>query len=307
MVDILLAEQNKADLRNTMDLFSEDIIVSEEKRALTEGIPIKYLNEFEGHTFVIREDEDMKKLRDGIKTAGKIIKPLFVRKVGPKNYEIISGHRRTHVAKELGFESVPCVVLDIDHDEAVSLMVSENLDTRECVLPSEKAFSYKLQIEALKRQGKRIDLTSSQLGTKFRADEKLAQEVNESRMQIQRYIRLTFLTDDLLKLVDEGKIKLNPAVEISYLDANNQDELVRVINETGKYPKQTDAAAMRQLAMSGLLNESRIRDLMLGTASEKRMTADLSVFREYIPAEITDVSGIKSYIKTALEFYKKNK
>lgn len=182
-------------------------------------IRVEKLKEFSGYTFKLHEGAEMDELVESIASVG-IVTPVIVRPLDD-GYEIISGHRRVHAARILGLTSVPVIIRDMDYDEAVVLMVDSNL-SREYLLPSEKAFGYKAKLEALKRQGKRTDLTLCQDGKKYRADELLADEMKESSRNIHRYIRLTYLVPELLKKVDENFVSLNPAVELSYLVESEQ-------------------------------------------------------------------------------------
>ena len=208
------------------------------------------LRPFRYHPYKVKEDEDMANLVNSIKEEG-VISPIIVRKVGKDNYEILSGHRRFKACQILDIKEIPVIVKDIQMPEAAIYVVDSNLQ-RENLLPSEKAFAYKLKYDALKHQGKiSDDITSCQLGTKLRIDEKIAETVNDSARQIQRYIRLTYLIPELLKLVDEERIAFTPAVEISYLSEYEQQILLEQIEFTDATPSLSQAQRLRKFSKDG--------------------------------------------------------
>ena len=190
-------------------------------------LPIEKLKPFEGHPFQVKDDAEMEQLVFSIATQG-LLTPLVVRPIENNEYEVISGHRRLHACKKAGIETVPALIYALDRDAATIAMVDSNLH-REKILPSEKAFAYKLKMEAMGRQGQRTDLTSCQVGTKFRTDEVIAQDAPDSARQVQRYIRLTELIPEILQMVDGGKIALTPAVELSYLTKQEQQDLLETM------------------------------------------------------------------------------
>ena len=210
------------------ELFGSDQDRAENKLPKIFQIPIEEIDEFPDHPFQVRMDEDMEQLVESIKERG-VITPVTLRKKEGGRYEIVSGHRRTKACELAGLSAVPAEIKDLTRDEAIILMVESNLQ-RSVILPSEKAFSYKMRLEAMNRQGERTDLTSTPLVSKSRTNEELGKQVNESREQIRRYIRLTELIPELLQLVDEGKIALRPAVEISYLTKEEQTALADAIS-----------------------------------------------------------------------------
>jgi len=213
-------------LKGLDDLFSTEESRQEQKREQVQQIPIEELFSFKEHPFKVLDDEAMQRTVESIAQYG-VLAPLIARpRPDGDGYEIISGHRRQYAAKLAGLDTLPVIVRQMSDDAAVILMVDSNLQ-REHILPSERAFAYKMKLEALKNQGARSDLTSSQIGTKLRADEKVAQDSGESRNQIQRFIRLTNLIPELLDMVDEKKIAFNPAVELSYLDESQQRDFCR--------------------------------------------------------------------------------
>ena len=213
-------------LKGADDIFSTEESRQEQQWEQVQQIPIDALHPFTNHPFKVLDDEAMTRTVESIAQYG-VLAPLIARPhPDGDGYEIISGHRRQYAAKLAGLDTLPVIVRQMSDDAAVILMVDSNLQ-REHILPSERAFAYKMKLEALKNQGARSDLTSSQIGTKLRADEKVAQDSGESRNQIQRFIRLTNLIPELLDMVDEKKISFNPAVELSYLDESQQRDFFR--------------------------------------------------------------------------------
>lgn len=202
------------------DLFSTQEQRDDEKLSKIRDIPLTEIDDFPDHPFKVRDDEDMAQLVESVKERG-VITPATVREKEDGRYELISGHRRKIACELAGFETLRCEVVDLNRDEATILMVESNYQ-RSQILPSEKAFAYKMRLEAMKRQGQRTDLTSSPVGTKLRTADEIAQECGDSRNQIHRYVRLTNLVPELLDYVDEGRIKMRPAVELSYLDEDRR-------------------------------------------------------------------------------------
>ena len=222
-------------LKGADDIFSTEESRQEQQREQVQQIPIDALHPFTNHPFKVLDDEAMTRTVESIAQYG-VLAPLIARpRPDGDGYEIISGHRRQYAAKLAGLDTLPVIVRNMDDDAAVLLMVDSNLQ-RENILPSERAFAYKMKLEALKNQGARSDLTSSQVGTKLRADEKVAKDSGESRNQVQRFVRLTNLVPELLDMVDEKKISFNPAVELSYLDEKQQQDFFR---SNGCFPERT--------------------------------------------------------------------
>ena len=237
-------------LKGLDDLFSTEENRQEEQREQVQQIPIDALHPFTNHPFKVLDDEAMTRTVESIAQYG-VLAPLIARpRPEGDGYEIISGHRRQYAAKLAGLDTLPVIVRNMDDDAAVLLMVDSNLQ-REHILPSERAFAYKMKLEALKNQGARSDLTSSQIGTKLRADEKVAQDSGESRNQIQRFIRLTNLVPELLDMVDEKKIAFNPAVELSYLDEAQQRDFLEAMKDTQNAPSLSQAQRLKKLAQEG--------------------------------------------------------
>ena len=234
-------------LKGLDDLFSTEEKRQEEQREQVQQIPIDALHPFTNHPFKVLDDEAMTRTVESIAQYG-VLAPLIARpRPDGDGYEIISGHRRQHAAELAGLDTLPVIVREMTDDAAVILMVDSNLQ-RENILPSERAFAYKMKLEALKNQGARSDLTSCQVGTKFRADESLAEDTGESARNVQRFIRLTNLIPELLDLVDEKKISFNPAVELSYLDEAQQRDFLQAMDETQNAPSLSQAQRMKKLA-----------------------------------------------------------
>ena len=237
-------------LKGLDDLFSTEENRQEEQREQVQQIPTDALHPFTNHPFKVLDDEAMTRTVESIAQYG-VLAPLIARpRPDGDGYEIISGHRRQYAAKLAGLDTLPVIVRQMSDDAAVILMVDSNLQ-REHILPSERAFAYKMKLEAIKNQGARSDLTSSQIGTKLRADEKVAQDSGESRNQIQRFIRLTNLIPELLDMVDEKKIAFNPAVELSYLDESQQRDFLEAMNDTQNAPSLSQAQRLKKLAQEG--------------------------------------------------------
>jgi len=221
-------------LKGADDIFSTEESRQEQQREQVQQIPIGELFPFKNHPFKVLDDESMQRTVESVEQYG-VLSPLIARPRPEGGYEIISGHRRQHAAQLAGLDALPVIVRQMDDDAAVLLMVDSNLQ-RENILPSERAFAYKMKLEALKNQGARSDLTSCQVGTKFRADELLAENSSESARNVQRFIRLTNLVPELLDMVDEKKIAFNPAVELSYLDESQQRDFLEAMNDTQNAP-----------------------------------------------------------------------
>ena len=225
------------------------------KKPKVEAIPLADLTPFRNHPFKVKEDEEMAQLMRSIADAG-VLSPALARPLPDGGYELISGHRRLAACKALGMGAMPVIIRDLTDEEAVITMVDSNLQ-REHILPSEKAFAYKMKYDALKHQG-----TSSQLGTKLRTDELLAQNSSDSRNQIQRYIRLTHLIPDILKLVDEGKIALTPAVELSYLQPSEQEMLFSVMDSDEVTPSLSQARRLRRMSEEQTFTDDAVLQLL---------------------------------------------
>ena len=238
-------------LKGLDDLFSTEENRQEEQREQVQHIPIDALHPFTNHPFKVLDDEAMTRTVESIAQYG-VLAPLIARPRPEGGYEIISGHRRQYAAKLAGLDTLPVIVRQMSDDAAVILMVDSNLQ-REHILPSERTFAYKMKLDALKNQGARSDLTSSQVGMKLQALDIVGQEAGDSRNQVHRFIRLTNLIPELLDLVDEKKISFNPAVELSYLDEAQQRDFLQAMDETQNAPSLSQAQRMKKLAQEGKL------------------------------------------------------
>lgn len=251
-------------LKPCVDLFSTEASRQDASLEKIREIPLDQLIPFKDHPFKVIDDESMMDTVQSIREHG-ILLPLIARPMPDGKYEIVSGHRRSHAGKLAGLETVPVIVRELDDDAAVILMVDSNLQ-RENILPSERAFAFKMKLEAMKHQGQRNDLSLCQVGTKSRADEKLAQSVNESARTIQRYIRLTELLPELLDLVDERKFAFNSAVEVSHLNPEEQGWLAETIDSEQSTPSLSQAQRLKRFSQDGKLTE----DMVLAIMSEQK-------------------------------------
>ena len=275
-------------LKGLDDLFSTEENRQEEQREQVQQISIDALHPFTNHPFKVLDDEAMTRTVESIAQYG-VLAPLIARpRPDGDGYEIISGHRRQYAAKLAGLDTLPVIVRQMSDDAAVILMVDSNLQ-REHILPSERAFAYKMKLEALKNQGARSDLTSSQIGTKLRADEKVAQDSGESRNQIQRFIRLTNLVPELLDMVDEKKISFNPAVELSYLDEGQQRAFLEAMNDTQNAPSLSQAQQLKKMAQQGEFSYEKAFDVMGQEKKSEKDTVTIKneTLRKYFPRSYT--------------------
>jgi len=236
-------------LKGADDIFSTEESRQEQQREQVQQIPIGELFPFKNHPFKVLDDESMQRTVESVEQYG-VLSPLIARPRPEGGYEIISGHRRQHAAQLAGLDALPVIVRNMDDDAAVLLMVDSNLQ-RENILPSERTFAYKMKLEALKNQGARSDLTSTQLVSKLRSNEQLEAENNQSRETVRRFIRLTNLIPELLDMVDEKKIAFNPAVELSYLDESQQRDFLEAMNDTQNAPSLSQAQRLKRLAQEG--------------------------------------------------------
>lgn len=265
-------------------------------------VPINQIRDFPDHPYKVKDDESMNELVESVMQRG-LIQPIIIRPTEDGNYEMVSGHRRKRAFEIAGIEKIPAKVKEMTRDEAILAMVDSNLQ-REIILPSEKAFAYKMRLEAMNRQGMRTDKTSTPSESKFRTNEQLAEEVGESREQIRRYIRLTNLIPDLLELVDEGRIAMRPAVEISYLPEEAQEQLYETIDYNDATPSHYQAIRLRKFHSDGKLTSEVIEAIM---SEEKPNQKEKSPFRDkrivgLIPKNIP-VEGQCDYVLKALDFY----
>ncbi len=289
------------------DLFKDEHELQEGKLPKIYDIPIELIDDFPDHPFKVRMDEDMDQLVESVKERG-LITPITLRPKEDGRYEIVSGHRRKKACEIAGLSYVKADVREMSRDEAIILMVESNLQ-RSVILPSEKAFSYKMRYEAMKRQGQRVDLTCAPVAHKLegvKSRDILASEVGEGRDQIRRYIRLTELVPELLDLVDEGKIALRPAVELSYLTMDEQNLVFKQIEICECTPSHAQTIRMRKISENGGLNAAMIEDIMLEEKPNQKEKVSVSYekVRKYIP-ESVPFEETGSYIMDALEFYQK--
>ena len=262
------------------------------KETRAEHLAVEKLRPFEGHPFKVVDNEEMDQLTWSILTQG-LLTPLVVRPLPNGEYEVISGHRRLHACKKAGIETVPALIYTIDRDAAAIALVDSNLQ-REQILPSEKAFAYKLKLEALKHQG-----TSSQLGTKLRSDEMIAQQTGDSRNQVQRYVRLTNLIPGILQKVDEGRISLTPAVELSYLTDAEQEDLLETMESEDCTPSLSQAIQMKALSQSGQLDMDTIFHIMTQPKAnqQEKISFKVSELRSYFPKSYTAAQMTRDILK----------
>ncbi|HIT99444.1 MAG: ParB/RepB/Spo0J family partition protein [Anaerovoracaceae bacterium] len=289
------------------DLFSTQEERDDAKLERVKILPVNELVPFKDHPFKILDDEDMHKLIESIKEYG-VYTPLMARPLPNGNgYELISGHRRLAAFESLGIEEIPVIVRNMSDDEAVIAMVDANLQ-RESVLPSEKAFAYKMKLEAMKRQGKRNDLASNQLGRKLETAEIIGQKTGDSKNQVRRYIRLTHLIPELLEKVDNGKIAFNPAVEISFLTEEEQTMLNEAMELNDCTPSHAQTIRLKKLSHDSELTEETINEIMSEEKPNQReqIKFDREDFRKYFPSHYTN-EQIKRDILEGLRLLKRKK
>ena len=292
-------------LKGADDIFSTEESRQEQQREQVQQIPIGELFPFKNHPFKVLDDESMQRTVESVEQYG-VLSPLIARPRPEGSYEIISGHRRQHAAQLAGLETLPVIVRNMDDDAAVLLMVDSNLQ-RESILPSERAFAYKMKLEALKNQGARSDLTSSQVGMKLQALDIVGQEAGDSRNQVHRFIRLTSLIPELLDMVDEKKIAFNPAVELSYLDESQQRDFLEAMNDTQNAPSLSQAQRLKKLAQEGRFSYDVAFAVM---GEEKKDELDKVVIkndtlRKYFPRSYTPKQMEDTIIKLLEQWQRK--
>ena len=291
-------------LKGLDDLFSTEENRQEEQREQVQQIPIEELFPFKNHPFKVLDDESMQRTVESVEQYG-VLSPLIARPRPEGGYEIISGHRRQHAAQLAGLDTLPVIVRNMDDDAAVLLMVDSNLQ-RENILPSERAFAYKMKLEALKNQGARSDLTSAQVAPKL-STEKIGEEVGMSKDNVKRYIRLTNLVPELLDMVDEKKIAFNPAVELSYLDEAQQRDFLEAMNDTQNAPSLSQAQRLKKLAQEGHFSYDVAFAVM---GEEKKDELDKVVIkndtlRKYFPRSYTPKQMEDTIIKLLEQWQRK--
>ena len=292
-------------LKGADDIFSTEESRQEQQREQVQQIPIGELFPFKNHPFKVLDDESMQRTVESVEQYG-VLSPLIARPRPEGGYEIISGHRRQHAAQLAGLETLPVIVRQMDDDAAVLLMVDSNLQ-RENILPSERAFAYKMKLEALKNQGARSDLTSPQVAAKFRSDDAVAKDQGISGDTVRRYIRLTNLVPELLDMVDEKKIAFNPAVELSYLDTNQQRDFLEAMQDTQNAPSLSQAQRLKKLAQEGHFSYDVAFAVM---GEEKKGELDKVVIkndtlRKYFPRSYTPKQMEDTIIKLLEQWQRK--
>ena len=283
-----------ASLSSYDDIFSTEESRQEEQREQVQQIPIGELFPFKNHPFKVLDDDSMSDTVESVKQYG-VLSPLIARPRPKGGYEIISGHRRQHAAELAGLETLPVIVRQMDDDAAIILMVDSNLQ-REHILPSERAFAYKMKLDAMKNKGTRSDLTSTQVVSKLRSNEKLGAENNQSRETVRRFIRLTNLIPELLDMVDNKTVSFNPAVELSYLSPEQQQEVIRAMDDTQNFPSVSQAKRIKKLAQDGTFTTETVVAIMgeekkseLDTVTIKNDTLRKYFPRSYTPKQMEDI------------------
>lgn len=294
-----------ASLSSYDDIFSTEESRQEEQREQVQQISIGELFPFKNHPFKVLDDDSMSDTVESVKQYG-VLSPLIARPRPKGGYEIISGHRRQHAAELAGLETLPVIVRQMDDDAAIILMVDSNLQ-REHILPSERAFAYKMKLDAMKNQGTRSDLTSTQVVSKLRSNEKLGAENNQSRETVRRFIRLTNLIPELLDMVDNKTVSFNPAVELSYLSPEQQQEVIRAMDDTQNFPSVSQAKRIKKLAQDGTFTTETIVAIM---GEEKKSELDTvtiknDTLRKYFPRSYTPKQMEDTIIKLLEQWQKK--
>ena len=301
-------KERKIELTAYDDLFQTDESREEAKQSRIQDIPLSEIDEFPDHPFKVLDDDDMAQLVESIQRNG-VMTPAMVRRKEDGRYELISGHRRCRACALAGLTTLKCEVRELTHDEAVIIMVESNLQ-RSVILPSEKAFAYKMRLEAMKRQGQRSDLTSSPVATKLkggRSDEELGELVGESKDQVRRYIRLTELVPEILQMVDEYRIAFRPAVELSYLTDEQQYSLLNAMSYYDATPSLAQATKMKKFSQEGKLSDDVISSIMQEEKPNQRQKPAFSDERinRLIPSTVPK-GGENDYVVKALEFYNRH-
>lgn len=292
-------------LKGYDDIFSTEQSRTESQQERVQEIPLSELHPFEGHPFRVVDDEDMLKTVESVKEFG-VFTPAIVRPDPDGGYEIISGHRRHQASELAGKDTMPVIVRDLDDDSAIILMVDANLQ-RETILPSERAYAYKMKLDAIKHQGTRSDLTSDQVGPKLTAAQKVAEEANDSQTQVKRFIRLTELIPELLDMVDTGQIKFNPAVELSYLAHEEQKDFLSAMDYAQAAPSLSQAQRIKKLAQEGECSLEAMCEIMDESKKGEldRVTLKTDVLRKYFPKSYTNKQMEEKIIQLLEQWQKK--
>lgn len=296
------AKKQSLGLNGLDELFMTDRERAENKLPRIYDIPLSEIDEFPDHPFKVRMDEDMDLLVQSVKERGVIV-PVTLREKEDGRYELVSGHRRKKACELAGFDSIRAEIRDLTRDEAIILMVESNLQ-RSVILPSEKAFSYKMRLEAMNRQGQRTDLTSTPVVSKLRSNEELGIQTGDSREQIRRYIRLTELIPPLLDLVDDGRIGMRPAVELSYLSKESQTELAEIISFMDATPSHDQTIRMRKMSDEGKLTSEAMEAIMneIKPNQREKISFRADRIRQYLPQNMPK-SQTEEYVIQALSYY----
>ena len=293
------------------NLFSSEQERQDAKLEKIQILPLSELYPFEGHPFQVRDDEEMDKMVDSVKEYG-VMTPAIVRPRRDGGYEIVAGHRRCHASQRAGVDTMPCIVRDMDDDTAIILMVDSNCQ-REHILPSEKAKAYQMKLEAIKRQGRRSDLTSGQVGPKLeerRSNQIVAEKAGESVKQVQRFIRLNNLTPNLMQLVDDGRLKTTPAVELSYLTPEEQEEFLSYMEEEGCTPSLSQAQKLKAASKESVLTKDKIHGIMSARSPsvkprEPQLTIAVSKVERYFPKGFSSEQMESTILKLLENYYRK--
>lgn len=305
----MVEQKQKMKLPTLDDYLMPNGEVKVDKNDTLTNIPIKLIKDFPNHPFKVRDDEKMQDLIESVKERG-VLYPLLVRPKADGTYELISGHRRKRAAQKLNIDNVKCIVKDLTDDEATILMVDSNIQ-REEILPSEKAFAYKMKLEALKHQGKRTDLeediTSDPMGWKSESANKVGQEVGESMTNVRRYIRLTYLIPELLEEVDNKRIAFRPAVDISYLPEDYQYVILNTLQYDEISPSVAQAVKLKKMAQEGTLTLEKVEELMAKEKPNQREYTKISTERlnKYIPDNVKRRGDIEDFVIKCVEDYVK--
>lgn len=301
-----MAKDLKVELPNLDDIFK--LSTNKGKVETVVMIDPNDITDFPDHPFKIVDDAEMDKMVESVKNIG-VKEPVIVTKKADGGYEMVSGHRRCYACRKAGIKEIPAIVRDMSYEEAIITMVDSNIQ-REKILPSEKAFAYKLKMEAIRSQGRRNDLTSCQVGTKIRADEIIAENSDDSARQVQRYIRLTNLDKGLLDLVDKGKIAFNPAVELSYLSRQEQIWLLNLIDKYDATPSQAQAIYLKNLSKEGKLTKDKLEEVMEQEKPNQKQKYSINYerFERYLPRNIVTVREVENFLlKCVEEHYQRKK
>ena len=287
------------------EIFSTEETRSQDNLEKIQNLPLAELHPFQNHPFKVVDDEAMQRTVESVARYG-VLAPAIARPRPEGGYEIISGHRRLHAAELAGLKTIPVIVRNMDDDAAVIAMVDANLQ-RETILPSERAFAYKMKLEAMKHQGQRTDLTSGQVGPKLRSDEQLALDSGESRKQVQRFIRLTELIPELLDMVDQKQLSFNPAVELSYLSQSEQHDLLDAMDYAQSTPSLSQAQRLKKLSQEGTLDLGTMRTIMSEIKKPElgNVTLKDATLRKYFPRSYTPRQMQETIIKLLEQWQKR--